>query len=410
MLKTGYIDVLSIVSHKVYDAAAHLMETASRLIPANTFCIANLDPHNTKVIKAFNRVKVMLNEGLVVANPESYCALVTHHADGPLVIDNNMTHPLTRDMDATQFVGGCSFLGVPIRDAKGEMYGSLCAFDHEYYHYSDKDIDLMLSLSEFFTRLLEMDHALEELRAAEEKTAKQMEEKANLLAVLSHEIRTPMNGILGMTNLLQATELSEEQRGYAEVIELSGSSLLSMMDQILAYSRNEAETIELSNHPFRLSEVVDYIHTLFTHEAARKGLAFSSQLEDDHLLVGDSNKLRQILINLIGNALKFTEEGGVDVTVRAEAGVGDVAVITCEVRDTGIGIPEERQELLFRSFSQVHDEKGTGKYSGAGLGLSICKQLAERMNGDVWLVDSKPRGGSCFACQIVVRQPQTTIA
>ncbi|GBF77604.1 hypothetical protein PA598K_06161 [Paenibacillus sp. 598K] len=410
MLITGYIDVLSIVSHKVYDAAAHLMETASRLIPANTFCIANFDPHNTKVIKAFNRDKVMLNEGLVVANPESYCALVSRHAEGPLVIDNNLTHPLTKDMDATQFVGGCSFLGVPILDAKGEKYGSLCAFDHEYYQFTDKDIDLMVSLSEFFTRLLEMDDALEQLRASEEKTAKQMEEKANLLAVLSHEIRTPMNGIIGMTSLLQATELTEEQRGYTEVIELSGSSLLSMMDQILAYSRNEAESIELSDHPFRLSEVVNYIHTLFTHEAARKGLLFTSRLDHDHELVGDSNKLRQILINLIGNALKFTDEGGVDVTVRAEMGIDDIVVITCEVRDTGIGIPVERQELLFRSFSQVHDEKGTGKYSGAGLGLSICKQLAERMNGDVWLVDSRPQCGSCFACQIVVRQQQTATA
>ncbi|MFS0726620.1 ATP-binding protein [Paenibacillus sp. 1P07SE] len=406
MLKTGYIDVLSIVSRKVYDSAAHLIETASSLIPANTFCIANLDPDNTKVIKAFNRDKMMLGEGLVVANEESYCALVTEHSQGPLVIDNNLTHPLTKDMDATQFVGGCSFLGVPIRDEKGELYGSLCAFDHEFYSYEQKDVDLLLALSDFFTRLLEMEYAMQQLRMAEEKMAKQMEEKANLLAVLSHEIRTPMNGIIGMTSLLQSTDLKEDQKMYVDVIETSSSSLLSMMDQILTYSKMEAETIELSDHPFRLNELVEYIHTLFAPEAERKGLQFIAELESDLQLVGDSNKLRQILINLIGNALKFTAQGQIKLTVRAVPAEGDTVVINCEVRDTGIGIPEDRRELLFRSFSQVHDDKASGKYGGAGLGLSICKQLAERMNGDVWLMDSGP-DGSCFACQIVVRQGQT---
>lgn len=409
MLKTGYIDVLSIVSRKVYDAAADLIETAGSLIPANTFCIANLDPQNTKVIKAFNRNKIMLGEGLVVANEESYCALVTEHIQGPLVIDNNLTHPLTKDMDATEFVGGCSFLGVPIRDVKGELYGSLCAFDDEYYAYDQKDVDLMVSLSDFFTKLLEMEYALNQLRQAEEKMMEQMKEKSNLLAVLSHEIRTPMNGIIGMTSLLQSTELTEEQKSYVDVIETSGSSLLSMMDQILTYSKNDAATIELSDQLFHLSELVNYIGKLFTPEADRKGLQFTIELERDYSLIGDNNKLCQILINLIGNALKFTEQGQVKLAVRVEAGAGDMAVIHCEVRDTGIGIPEERHELLFRSFSQVHDEKGTGKYSGAGLGLSICKQLAERMHGDVWLMDSSPQGSS-FACRIIVRQGQAISA
>ncbi|WP_020617930.1 ATP-binding protein [Paenibacillus daejeonensis] len=405
MLKTGYIDVLSIVSRKVYDAAAHLIETASSLIPANTFCIANLDPDNTKVIKAFNREKVMLGEGLVVANEESYCALVTEHMKGPLVIENNLTHPLTKDMDATEFVGGCSFLGVPIIDAEGEMYGSLCAFDHEYYSYDPKDVELMVALSDFFTKLLEMEFALNQLRQAEEKVAMQMKEKSNLLAVLSHEIRTPMNGIIGMTSLLQSTDLTEEQKSYVDVIETSGSSLLSMMDQILTYSKNEAETIELADHPFQLSELFDYIGKLFTPEANRKGVQFTTELDANMTLIGDSNKFRQILINLIGNALKFTEQGQVKLTVHVEAGAGDTAVINCEVRDTGIGIPEDRHELLFRSFSQVHDEKASGKYSGAGLGLSICKQLAERMHGDVWLMESSSEG-SCFACRIIMRQEQ----
>ncbi|KAA2300400.1 histidine kinase, partial [Clostridioides difficile] len=114
---------------KLYDSAANVMDTASRLIPANTFCIAQLDHLSTKVLNVYNRDKLILGEGLVVDNAESYCALVTEHSQGPLVINNNLTHPLTRHMDATEFVGGCSFVGVPIHNENGEIYGSLCSFD-----------------------------------------------------------------------------------------------------------------------------------------------------------------------------------------------------------------------------------------------------------------------------------------
>lgn len=177
MLKTDYIDVLSVISGKLYTSAANVMDTASRLIPANTFCIANLDSLSTKVLKSFNRDKIMLVEGLVVDNEESYCALVTEHAQGPLVIDNNLTHPLTKDMDATEFVGGCSFIGVPIRNEKGEFYGSLCSFDHGFYQYQERDVELLVSLSAFFTNLLEMETALNQLRTAEEKTERVLEDK-----------------------------------------------------------------------------------------------------------------------------------------------------------------------------------------------------------------------------------------
>lgn len=177
MLKTEYIDVLSVISGKLYASAANVMDTASRLIPANTFCIANLDSLSTKVLKSFNREKVMLVEGLVVDNEESYCALVTEHAQGPLVIDNNLTHPLTKDMDATEFVGGCSFIGVPIRNEKGEFYGSLCSFDPGFYQYEERDVELLVSLSAFFTDLLEMESALTHLRTAEEKAELVLEDK-----------------------------------------------------------------------------------------------------------------------------------------------------------------------------------------------------------------------------------------
>lgn len=177
MLKTEYIDVLSVISHKLYDSAANVMNTASKLIPANTFCIANLDHLSTKVLKSFNRDKLILEEGLVVDNAESYCALVTEHAQGPLIIDNNLTHPLTKDMDATRFVGGCSFIGVPIRNEKGEFYGSLCSFDPGFYRYQQRDVDLLLSLSSFYTDLLELESTLDRLQIAEQAAEQVLDNK-----------------------------------------------------------------------------------------------------------------------------------------------------------------------------------------------------------------------------------------
>lgn len=401
MLKTEFIDVLSVISIRLYDSAAKVMDTASKLIPANTFCIANLDSLSTKVMKAYNRDKLILGEGLVVDNEESYCALVTEHAQGPLLINNNLTHPLTKDMDATQFVGGCSFIGVPIRNEKGEFYGSLCSFDQDFYQYQERDIELLLSLSAFFTVLLEMESTLIQLRAAEEIATQVLEDKNNLLAVLSHEIRTPMNGVIGMASLLESTELSEEQTIYVDVIEKSGSNLLAMMDQILDYSKMEAGTMTLDNSPFIVRDVVGHVLQLFSAEAEKKGLKLSAVFDSEAnpRLLGDSNKIRQVLTNLLGNALKFTEKGEVCLSIRNQAAPDGGVIVTFEVRDTGIGLPAEQMNSLFHSFSQIHDKITPGKFGGAGLGLSICKQLAELMNGRVWLKDSCEQG-SCFVFEL----------
>lgn len=403
MLKTEIIEVLSVISNKLYTSAADVMDIASKLIPANTFCIANLDSLSTKVLKSFNRDKILLVEGLVVENKESYCALVTEHAQGPLLINNNLTHPLTRDMDATQFVGGCSFIGVPIRNVQGEFYGSLCSFDQNFYQYQERDVELLLSLSAFYTNLLEIEATLAQLKTVEEQATQVLEDKNNLLAVLSHEIRTPMNGVIGMTSLLQTTELSEEQSLYVDVIEQSGSNLLAMMDQILDYSKMEAGSMTLESSPFRIREIVSHVLQLFAAEAEKKGLRlhalFDSTDEDAPALLGDSNKIRQILTNLVGNALKFTEQGEVCLWVQTKYGPEDQATFSIEVRDTGIGLPVEQKDLLFRSFSQIHERRSPGSYAGAGLGLSICKQLAGLMNGSVWLKETSGQG-STFAFAI----------
>lgn len=405
ILKTNFVDVLSIISNKLYGSAAQVMETASKMIPANTFCIANLDSLSTKVLKAHNQCKVIIEEGLVVDNKESYCALVTEHAQGPLIINNNLTHPLTKCMDATQFVGGCSFLGVPIIKKDGEVYGSLCAFDHEFYQYQEKDVELLLSLSKFFSTLLELDVTVQQLRIAEETAANMLEEKSNLLAVLSHEIRTPMNGVLGMASLLHSSGLTPEQTEYVNVVEKSSSSLISMMDTILEYSKIKAGKLELESSPFNIRQDLNHVLQLFSSESVKKGLRLFAEYDsvEDPILIGDSHKIRQILTNLISNSLKFTARGEISIAVGMLTTQSNTVEVTFKVKDTGVGIPPDRWDRLFRSFSQVHDGETTRKYSGSGLGLSICKQLAELMGGEVWLENSNT-DGSQFIFKVTLKK------
>jgi signal transduction histidine kinase/ActR/RegA family two-component response regulator len=232
----------------------------------------------------------------------------------------------------------------------------------------------------------------ETTRAAQEATRA----KSEFLAVMSHEIRTPMTGVLGMTDLLMQAPLPAKQREYVARIRASGRHLLALINDILDFSRIEAGKIELEAIDFSITDVLEQVGSLLTPLAVERGLELRFEA-DDHAaprIRGDPTRLRQVLINLVGNGIKFTRRGGVTVTVSHRTMADRRERFHFEVRDTGIGIPEERRKILFDPFSQA-DSSTTRRYGGSGLGLAISRRLVEAMEGEIG-VDSVEGVGSCF--------------
>jgi signal transduction histidine kinase len=386
------------INQKSYDAnineaAAHITDVLSNLLNVNTIFVASNDGITNVIMKAFNRHVQLVNEGDSLPFELSYCSLVLKNNNQPLIIHNTTGSSLTSNMAVTQTLGSRSFIGVPIILKNGDTFGTVCALDTHAYHFSDTDIKTLQSMAEFLAYAVDLEDTLAELKKTEQKLLqanKEIEQsvqlKSNLLDTIGYEIRVPLTSIIGSADLIQETRMTPEQEEYINIIKMSNHSLLTIVDNILYYSKLEARNIKLEQDPFDLIAAIEYVIQDHSVKAAEKNdqLVFINHLEGVSLVVGDEVKLRQTLSNVIFNTIEYTNNEKVvvsvmDVPAGAHKGIG----LKFEVTGTGIGIVPETLVDLFQTQTNLIEAGTVQNYTGASISLAISKRLIEIMGGTI---------------------------
>ncbi|WP_444995892.1 GAF domain-containing protein [Aliikangiella sp. IMCC44359] len=376
-----------------------LHEVVSLLMSANNFYIALAD----KEKKSFD-IKYVVDEYDSGMKTVSFDDGLT----GYVYRRGEITHITREDIISLEKKGmlkclgsyPIDWIGVPLISS-GDILGIMVLQSYdEHYLYGDKEVDILSFVSTHIAEALQrkyaekkLSKAYSELAIKTQKAEEASAAKSTFLATVSHEIRTPMNGILGMLSLLNETSLNRRQLDYVSKISTSARTLLAIINDILDFSKMEHGKLELECIEFNILEILENITDLFASKINEKNIDFNINLSPEVVLerVGDSLRLSQVLINLIGNAIKFTEKGYILLSI-SEPTEGRLFI---SVEDSGIGIEPEKRDKIFQSFTQA-DDATTRRFGGSGLGLSICQQLVSMMGGDI-KVDGKLGKGSCFS-------------
>ncbi len=309
----------------------------------------------------------------------------------PTAVVLDLTLPDSSGVDTFDRIAAVGAPPVVVLSADDDPAQALALIERGAQDYLVKGENSGPAIARAVRQAIERDRLREEQRRAREKAEAAVRAQRAFVAAMSHEVRTPLNAILGMSELLAQTPLAPDQREYLEIARRCGRALQGLLDNALELSRLEGGAVDISHEPFELEDVVQECLEAFSFAAHQKGIALVADLSDDAIgtAVGDESRLRQVLFNLVGNAVKFTERGRVSVSARVEA---ETVAIT--VADTGIGIPHDRQAAVFERFVQA--ESGTTRrFGGSGLGLALCRETVRAMGGEIRLA-SEPGVGSSF--------------
>lgn len=327
----------------------------------------------------------------------------------PIIVENIQKDPLWRDLrEAASQTGVAACWSFPVTGKTGEVYGALALYNHVPSAPTRSQMHGLSVTAKMVAFAVERDAFEAELHQAMQRERDELARslkaekeantlKSNFLSNVSHELRTPLNGIMGLNQLMLETPLSDIQRDFLNTSQKCSNHLLELVDRILDLSKIEAGKVDLDESDFELNACLDQVISFLERQATQKGLTLISRVDSEtpSWLRGDHARLRQVLLNLIGNAIKFTETGEVEVKLHSEPAVGGKIKLRVSVRDTGIGVPKDRQQHIFQNFVQA-DESTTRQFGGTGLGLAISKQIVEMMGGKI-AVESEPDRGSTFS-------------